>query len=98
MASKPIAKRNIPCSLGTCHEDKWCPHALQAVLAADNNGAPAFQVGPIKVGSNGDGEELLTHPFEIALRQQIREEEFALRCDVALEEQDGACISSQTSY
>ena len=41
------------------------------------------------MGSNGDGEELLAHPFGIVLRQQIGEEELALRCEVALDGQDG---------
>ena len=96
MASKPIAKRNIPCPLGTFREDQWCPHAVQAALAADGNEAPAVRMGPIEVGSNGDGEELLAHPPGIALRRQIREEEFTLRREVPLDGQDGACISSQT--
>ena len=78
MASKPIAKRTIPCPLGSCHEDQWCFHAVQAALAADGNGAPTVRVGPIEVGSNGDGEELLAHPPGIALRRQIGEEELAL--------------------
>ena len=78
MASKPIAKWIIPCPLGTCHEDQWCPHAVQAALAADGNGAPAVRVGPIEVGSNGDGEELLAHPTGIAPWWEIGEEELAL--------------------
>ena len=96
MASKPIAKRTIPCTLGTYHEYRWCPHAVQAAMAADGNGVLAVRVGPIEVGSNGDGEELLAHPSGIALWRQIGEEELVLRREVALEEQDGACISSQT--
>ena len=96
MASKPSARRTIPCPLETCHEDHWCSHAVEAALAADGNGVPVVRVGPIEVGSNGDGEELLTHPLGIALRRQIGEEELALRREVELEEQDVACISSQT--
>ena len=96
MASKPIAKRTIHCPLGIYHEDQWCPHAVQAALAADGNGVPAVRVDPIEVGSNSDGEELHAHPPGIALRRQIGEEEFALRREVALDEQVGACISSQT--
>ena len=78
MASKPIAKRTIFYPLGTCHEDQWCPHTVQATLIANSNGAPVVRVGPIEVGSNGDGEELLTHPLGIALRQHIGEEELAV--------------------
>ena len=78
MASKPIAKRTIPCPLGTCREDQSCPDAVQATLAADGNGAPAVRVGPIVVGNDGDGEELLAHPPGIALLRQIGEEELAL--------------------
>ena len=78
MASKPIAKRSIPCPLGTFREDQWCPHAVQAALAADGNGAPAARVGSIIVGSDGDGEELLAHPPRITLRQPIGEEALAL--------------------
>ena len=43
-------------------------------------------MGPIEVGSNGDGEELLVHPPGIALRRQIGEEELALRREVELKE------------
>ena len=50
MSSKPIARRSIPCPLGTCPEDRWCPHALQAALAADGNGAPAVRATPIVAG------------------------------------------------
>ena len=57
MVWKPMAKSTIPYPLGTCHEDQRCPHAMQAVLVADNNGALAVRVGPIEVGSNGNGEE-----------------------------------------
>ena len=96
MASKPIVRRTILCPLGTYHEDQWCPHAVQIGLAADGNGIPVVQVGPIEVGSNGNGEELLAHPPGIALRRQIGEEELVLQREVALKEQDGACISSQT--
>ena len=66
MASKPIAKRTISYPLGTYHEDQWCPHAVQAALAADGNGAPTVRVGLIEVGSNG--EKVLAHPPRIALR------------------------------
>ena len=95
MASKPTSRRAIPCPLGTCREDQWCPHAVQAALAADGNGAPAVRATPIVAGNDGDGEEWLAHPPGIALRQQT-EEELALRREVALEERDGACVSSQT--
>ena len=78
MASKQVAKRTVPCPLGICHKDQWFPHAVQAALAADGNGAPVARVGPIEVGSNGDGEELLTHPPGIALRWQIGEEELVI--------------------
>ena len=54
------------------------PHAVQAALAADGNGVPTVRLGPIEVGSNGDGEELLAHPPGIALRRQIQEEELTL--------------------
>ena len=83
--------------MGTCHEDQWCPHAVQAALAADGNGAPAVWGTPIVAGNDGDGEEWLAHPPGIALRQQKEEEELVLRREVPLEEKDGACISSQTS-
>ena len=53
-------------------------------------------MGPIVVGNDGDGEELPVQPPGIALRWQIGEEELALRREVPLDEQDGACISSQT--
>ena len=96
MASKPTSRRAIPCPLGTCHEDQWCPHAVQAALAADGNGAPAVRATPIVAGDDGDGEEWLPHPSGIALWWQTVEEELALRREVALEERDGACISSQT--
>ena len=78
MASKTIAKRTVPCTLGTRHEDQWCPHAMQVALATDGNGAPAVRVGPIVVGNDGDGEELLAYPPGIVLRWQIGEEELAL--------------------
>ena len=96
MASKPIAKRTIPCPLGTCHEDQWCAHTVQAPLAANGNGVPAVQVGLIEVGSNSDGEELLLQPPGIVVRWQIGEEELTLQHEVALEKQDNPCISSQT--
>ena len=73
MALKPIEKSTIPCPLGTCHEDQWCPHAVRGALVADGNRAPAVPVGPIMVGNDGDGEELLAHPPGIALRRKIRE-------------------------
>ena len=63
MASKPIANRTIHCLLGTYCEDQWCPHTVQAALVADSNWAPVVLVGPIVVGSNGDGKELLAHPL-----------------------------------
>ena len=97
MASNTTSRRAIPCPLGTYHENQWCPHAVQAVLAANGNGAPAVRVTPIVAGNDGDGEEWLAHPPGIALRRQTREEELALRREVALEEQDGVYISSQTS-
>ena len=78
MASKPIAKRTIACSLGTYCEDQWCPHAMQVALAADSNGALAVQVVPIVAGNDSDGEELLAHPLGIALQRQIGEGELAL--------------------
>ena len=53
-------------------------------------------MGPIEVGNNGDGEELLAHPPRITLRRQIGEEELTLQREVVIEEQDSACISSQT--
>ena len=96
MASKPTSRRAIPCPLGTCREDQWCPHAVQAALAADGNGAPAVRATPIVAGNDGDGEEWLAHPPGIALRRQTGEEELALRREVPLKEQDGAYISSQT--
>ena len=37
-------------------------------------------------------------PLGIALRLQTGEEELALRHEVPLKEQDGACISSQTGF
>ena len=85
MASKPIAKRTILCPLGICHEDQWCPYAVQAALAADGNGVPAVRVGLIEVGSNGHGEELLAHSPGIALWWQIGEEELTLQREVALD-------------
>ena len=88
MASKPTSRRAIPCPLGTCHEDQWCPHAVQAALAADGNGAPAVRATPIVAGNDGDGEEWLAHPPGIALWQQTGEEELALRREVALKEQE----------
>ena len=97
MASKPTSRRAIPCPLGTCREDQWCPHAVQAALAADDNGAPAVRATPIEAGNDGNGEEWLAHPLGIVMRWQTEEEELALRREVPLKEQDGACISSQTS-
>ena len=96
MASKPTSRRAIPCPLGTCREDQWCPHAVQAALAADGNGAPAVRATPIMAGDDGDGEGWLAHPPGIALRRQTGEEELVLRREVPLKEQDGAYISSQT--
>ena len=96
MASKPTSRRAIPCPSGTCCEDEWCPHAVQAALAADGNGAPAVRATPIVAGNDGDGEEWLAHPPGIALRRQTGEEELALRREVPLKEQDGAYISSLT--
>ena len=96
MASKPTSRRAIPCPLGTCREDQWCPHAVQAALAADGNGAPAVRATPIEAGNDGDGEEWLAHPLGIALRRQTEEEELALRREVPLKQQDGAYISSRT--
>ena len=69
---------------------------MQAALAADGNGVPAVRLDLIQMGSNGNGEELLAHPPGIALRLQIGEEELAFRHEVALEEEDSACIFSQT--
>ena len=96
MASKKTSRRAIPCPLGTCREDQWCPHAVQAALAAAGNGAPAVRATPIVAGNDGDGEEWLAHPPGIALRRQTWEEELALRGEVPLRERDGACISNQT--
>ena len=96
MASKPTSRRAIPYPLGTCREDQWCPHAVQAALAADGNGAPAVRATPIVAGNDGDGEEWLAHPPGIALRRQTGEEELTLRREVPLKEWDGAYISSQT--
>ena len=92
MASRPIAKRTIPYPLGTCHEDQWCPHAVRAAPVADGNRTLPVWVGPILVGNDGDGEELLAHPPGIGLWRQIGEEKLALRREVPLDEQDGACI------
>ena len=78
MASKPIVRRTIPCPFGIHCEDQWCPQPMQVALATDGNGEPAVQVGPIMVGNDGDGEELLAHPPKIALGRQIGEEELAL--------------------
>ena len=96
MASNPTSRRAIPCPLGTCSEDQWCPHAVQAALAADSNGTPAVRATPIVAGDDGDGEEWLVRPPGIALWWQTGEEELALRREVALKVWDGACISSQT--
>ena len=96
MASKPTSRRAVPCPLGTCREDQWCPHAVQAALAAYGNGAPAVRATPIVAGNDGDGEEWLARPPGIALWRQTGEDELALRREVALKERDGACISSQT--
>ena len=95
MASKPTSRRALPCPLGTCRQDQWCPHAVQAALAADGNGAPAVRATPIEAGNDGDGEEWLAHPLGIALRRQMEQEELALRREVPLKQQDGAYISSQ---
>ena len=92
----PISKKTIPCPLGTCHEEKWCSHAVQAALAADGNEALAVWATPIVEGNVGEGVELLSHLPRITLRRQIGEEELALRREVPLDEQDGACISNQT--
>ena len=40
-------------------------------------------------GNDGDGEEWLAHPPRIVLRQQMGEEELALRREVQFKEQDG---------
>ena len=77
-------------------EDQWCPHAVQAALAADGNGAPAVRATPIVAGNDGDGKEWLAHPPGIAVRRQIGEEELAFRHEVPVKEQDDAYISSQT--
>ena len=69
MVSKPIAKRSIPCPLGTCRGDQWCLHAVQAELAADSNGAPVVRATPIVVANVGEGEELLEHPPGSALQR-----------------------------
>ena len=78
MASKPTSRRAIPCPLGTFREDQWCPHAVQAALAADGNGAPAVWATLIVAGNDGDGEEWLAHPLGIALRRQTGKGELAL--------------------
>ena len=96
MESNPTSRRAIPCPLGTCREDQWCPHAVQAALAADGNGAPAVRATPIVAGNDGDCKKWLAHPPGIARRRQTGEEELALRREVPLRERDGACISSQT--
>ena len=96
MALKPTLKMAIPCPLGICRKDQWCPHTVQAALAADGNGAPAVRATPILLGNDGDGEKWLGHTPGIALRRQTGEEELALRREVPLKEQDGAHISSQT--
>ena len=96
MVSKPTSRRAIPYPLGTCREDQWCPHAVQAALAANGNGAPAVRATPNVAGDDGDSEEWLAHPPGTALWRQTGEEELALRHVVSLEERDGACISSQT--
>ena len=46
-------------------------------------------------GNDSDGEELLAHPPGIALQWEIKEEELALRCEVPLNEEGGACFSSE---
>ena len=96
MASNPTSRRAIARPLGTCHEDQWRPHAVQAALAADGNGAPAVWATLIVVGNDDDGEEWLAHPPGIALWRQTGEEGLALGCEVPLKEHDGAYISSQT--
>ena len=58
--------------------------SVQAAIAANGNGVLAVRVGPIEVGSSGDGEELLVHPLGIALQWQIGKEELVLRREVAL--------------
>ena len=95
MVSKPTSRRAIPCPLGTCHEDQWCPYAVQAALVADGNRAPVVRVTPIMAGNDGNGKEWLAHPLRIALQRQTGEEELSFRREVPLEERDGACISSQ---
>ena len=97
MALKLMAKRTIPCSLGTCHEDQWCPHVVQTALAANIKGALAVRTTPIVAGNVGEGEELLAHPSGIVLRQQLEEEELVLRHEVPLDELDGARCPSLAS-
>ena len=96
MESRPTSRRAIPCPLGNCRKDQWCPHAVQAALAADGNGAPAVRATPIVAGKDSDGEEWLAHPPGIVLRRQMGEGELSLRREVPLKRQDGAYISSQT--
>ena len=71
---------------------------MQIALAADSNGAPVVRAILIKAKSDGDGEELLAHAPGIVLQWQIGEEELMLQSELPLDEQDGACISSQTGY
>ena len=96
MAAKLIAKGTIPYPLGICHEDQWCPHTVQAALAADSNGTLVIQATPIVAGNGGGDKELLVHPPRIALWWAFEEEELVFQREVPLDEQDGACISSQT--
>ena len=63
MSSKPIAKRTVPCPLGTCCEDQWCPHAVQATLAVDSDGVPAVPAAPIVAENAGGSEEWFVHPM-----------------------------------
>ena len=74
MALKPIVRRTIPCLLGTCYKDQWCPHTVKTTLATDGDGTPAVQATSIMVGSDSDGKELLGLPPGTALWWQIGEE------------------------
>ena len=98
MASKPIAKRSIPCPLGTYYKEQWCPHAVQAALTADNNGALTVRVALIVADNGNDDEGLLVHPLGIALPWRLEEEELKVWCKVPLDEQDGVQCPHRTGY
>ena len=78
-----LPRRWLP-DLGTYREDQWCPHAVQAALAAVGDGAPKVRTTLIVTRNASVREKRLEQFPEIALQQRNREEKLAFQHEVLL--------------